>query len=268
MLMRFSSSWAANLIESRDPPGSWPSPDPPRSSWQSATITDVIPETPDTVTLRVRRSGDDVFLPGQHFHIEVPVGAEFPAVETYSAASSPWPDPQVVDFTIKEMPGGRVSPILVRKAPVGAIVRVEGPFGYFTWTEADGGPLALVGAGSGIVPLMAMVRYAAAKNLEVPIRLLYSSRDRLQAIYYHELAQLTERHQWLEVLHTFTARSSDPAGRYHRRIDTEMIADTFADMAGRCLAYLCGPFAMVRAAEAGLTEAGVQPGHLFSEEWD
>lgn len=260
--------WADGLVHGRDPVGSWPAPGPPRSGWQLATITDVIPETPDTVTLRVSRTGDEAFLPGQHFHLEIPTGAQFPAVETYSAGSSPWPDPRVVDFTIKEIPGGRVSPLLVRKAPVGATLRIEGPLGYFTWTEADGGPLVLVGAGSGIVPLMAIVRYAAAKDLEVPTRLLYSSRDQSRSIYYHELERLADRHRWLEVAHTFTADRTDPAARYHRRIDAEMLADAFADTAGTCLAYLCGPSEMVRVAEVGLMRAGVVPGRLLSEEWD
>jgi len=136
--------------------------------------------------------------------VRVPTGGRFPSLESYSVASSPWPDPSVIELTIKEVPGGLVSPLLVRRIPVGAVLAIEGPFGYFTWTETDGGPLALVGAGSDIVPLMAIIRYAAAKQLAVPVRLSLSSEDRTHAIYHQQLTTLAQAHPWLEVTHTFT----------------------------------------------------------------
>jgi len=260
--------WAAQLLQGRDPLTTWPPPAHLRVDWQPATVVEVIPETPDTVTLRLRRASDEAFLPGQHFHVEVAAGGPYPAVETYSVASSPWPDPKIIDLTVKEIPGGRISPILVRKIPVGAVVAIEGPFGYFTWTEADGGPLALIGAGSGIVPLMAFIRYAVAKGLRLPVRLLYSSKDRLHAIYLDELARLADLHGWLDVVHAFTADPVDPAASYHRRVDQEMLRAVFADNAESCLAYVCGPFEMVTATEAALQEIGVVPGRLLSESWE
>lgn len=260
--------WAARLAEERDPLAAWPPPARLRVDWQPATVTKVIPETPDTVTLRLRRVSSDGFLPGQHVHVEVPTGGLYPAVETYSVASSPWPDPQIIDLTVKEVTGGRVSPILVRKVPAGAVLPIEGPFGYFTWTEADSGPLALVGAGSGIVPLMAFIRYAAAKRLNVPTRLLYSSKDRQHAIYFNELIRLADLHPWLEVVHTFTADPANPAARYHRRVDQQILESVFAEIADVCLAYVCGPFEMVTTTETALQQIGVKPGRLFSENWE
>lgn len=162
----------------------------------------------------------------------------------------------------------KVSPVLVRRVPAGAILGIDGPYGYFTWTEADAGPVALVGAGSGIVPLMAMIRYAVAKELQVPIRLLYSSRDRLHSIYYSELASLAEQHPWLHVTHTFTADPTDSSARYHRRVDLDMIAAVFDDVSSECVAYVCGPFEMVRATETALETIGVKPGRLLSENWE
>lgn len=261
-------AWAIDLLEHRDPVASWPLPRSDSTDRKIATVEGLVAETPDTVTLKVRRSGGEAFLPGQHFHIEVPTGARFPSLETYSVASSPWPDPQMVEFTIKEVRGGRVSPVLVRRAPVGATFRIEGPLGYFTWSEADGGPLALIAGGSGIVPLMAMIRYAAAKGLSIPMRLLYSSRDRLHTIYHRELADLSSQEPWLEVVHTFTIDSLDNAARYHRRMDTTMVGETFASMAPDCLAYLCGPPGMVRIAQESLSRLGVDQARIMSEEWD
>ena len=254
------------LLDGRDPLSRWP---PPASgSGELATVIDVLAEAPDTVTLRLRCSATHSFLPGQHFVVRVSTGGPFPALESYSVASSPWPDPSIIDLTIKEVPGGRVSPRLVRQIPVGAVLAIEGPFGYFTWTEADGGPLALVGAGSGMVPLMAIVRYAAAKQLNVPVRLLCSSAGRDHAIYHEHLAALAASHPWLEVTHTFTRDADDTYARYHRRIDATMLAETFACIAATCQAYVCGPPGTVRAAEAGLAAVGVAAGRLNTEEWD
>lgn len=263
-----SEAWVQHLLRGRDPASAWPPPAHPGADYELATLVEVIPETPDTVTLRLARSRDEPFLAGQHFHVRIPTGGTWPTVETYSAASSPWPNPQIIDLTIKEIPGGRVSPVLVRRVPVGATLAIEGPRGYFTWNETDGGPLALVAAGSGIVPLMSIIRYATAKLLGVPTRLLYSSRDQAHTIYHQELAHLADQYAWLEVIYTFTADPGNPAARYHRRIDHDMVAENFADIAERCLAYVCGPFTMVVNTERALGEIGVAPGRMMSENWD
>lgn len=261
-------SWAANLVGRRDQPGSWPAPPPPTGDWQLATVTSLSAETPDAITLRMRRSSGGGFLAGQHFHIEVPTGARFSALETYSVASSPWPDPATVEFTVKEVPGGRVSPILVHKVPVGAELRIQGPFGHLTWNETDGGPLALIAGGSGIVPLMALIRYAVARDLHVPMRLLYSSKDRPHTIYHREISRLVSRNPWFEVVQTFTGDGSDPGARHHRRIDAEMVAEIFAPIASECLAYMCGPSGLVRTATTALNEIGVNQSRMVSEEWE
>lgn len=267
-MTKHDASWVQQLLSGRDPASAWPPPAHSGAYTELATLVEVIPETPDTVTLRLARSRDDPFFAGQHFHVEVPAGGAWPAVETYSAASSPWPNAQIIDLTIKEIPGGRVSPVLVRRIPVGATLPIEGPRGDFIWTESDGGPLALVAAGSGIVPLMSIIRYASAKELDVPTRLLYSSKDRAHTIYHQELADLAAQHAWLEVIHTLTADPANPAAGYHRRIDDDMLSETFGDIAKGCLAYVCGPFAMVDDAERALGSIGVAPGRVMSEHWE
>ncbi len=100
------------------------------------------------------------------------------------------------------------------------------------------------------------------------MRLLYSSRERAYAIFERELDRLAGEHPWLQVVHTFTADPADPAGSYHRRIDRDMLADTFADIAEACLAYVCGPVAMVSHVEADLLRLSVRPGRLMTETWD
>lgn len=259
--------WSAELLADRDPPGSWAAP-ALGADQEPATVVAVMAEAPDTVTLRLRRTRTDGFCPGQHFVASVPTGGQFPVLESYSVASSPWPDPSMIDLTVKEVPGGRVSPLLVRRIPVGAVLAIEGPFGYLTWSEADGGPLALIAAGSGIVPMMSIIRYAVARHLSIPVRLLCSSADRAHAIYHRHLADLARTQPWLEVVHTFTGDPTDRYARYHRRIDTAILTETFAPIATTCRAYVCGPPAMVRTVETSIAAIGVDPGRLNADEWE
>lgn len=228
----------------------------------------MVPEAPDCVTLRVRVTEPEPFLPGQHFILRMPVAGRPPAQRTFSAGSSPYPDPAVVDITVREDPAGLVSPVLVRRVPVGATLAIEGPYGVFTWTEADGGPLSLVAGGAGVVPLMSMLRYAAAKGLEVPMRLLYSSADAAHVIYRDALDGLAGRHRWFEVAHTFTRDPADARARFHGRVDTPMVEEFFGSDLRSGPFYVCGPPGFVDTARAALAGAGVPDDGILSEEWE
>jgi ferredoxin-NADP reductase len=200
----------------------------PAPQWQRGEVIEVIVETPETNSLRIRLPEPMPFLPGQYYNIRIPVeGRPRPIQRAYSVGSSPHPDPTVVEVGVKEIETGLVSPVLVRRTPVGATLEVRGPYGNFTWTEEDGGPVLLIGAGSGIVPLMAMIRYQVARGTAIPMHLLFSSKSRAYVIYREELAQLAATHDWLEVDHTFTRDATDPLARYHRRIDKEMVAEVY-----------------------------------------
>ncbi len=123
---------------------------------------------------------------------------------SYSVGSSPFSDASVFDLGVREIPGGLASPRLARDLSPGDRIEVRGPAGRFTWTEADGGLLLLVGAGSGLVPLMAIIRYGAAADLAVPMRLVCSSASFEFAFYHEDLTRLAETRGWLNVVHSFT----------------------------------------------------------------
>lgn len=167
---------------------------------------------------------------------------------------------------VKEAPGGTVSPILVRRVPVGAILQWRGPYGYFTWTEADGGPVLLVGAGSDVVPLMAIIRYAVARGLSVPIHLLASSTDRHHALYRGELERLAASHHWLSVTHTFTRSPDGPLASYHRRLDAAMVDEVLPADRARSVVYLCGPPDLVTALDPAVRRLRV--GDVFTDAWE
>ena len=263
-----TSGWRSELLEGRDPPADWRTPPGSGVAWNRAEVVEVVPEAPDAVTLRLRLPEPEPFRPGQHFVLRVPLDGRPPAQRTFSPGSSPFPNPGVLDITVKEDPGGLVSPVLVRRVPVGAVLEIEGPYGVFTWTEDDGGPLSMVAGGSGIAPLASMLRYAAAKDLRVPTRLLYSTADVEHVIYRDLLDGLAGRHSWLTIAHTFTRDDADTRARFHRHIDTAMVEEFFGPGLGTGLLYVCGPPGLVATVRAGATELGVPEAQVLSEEWE
>jgi ferredoxin-NADP reductase len=231
-------------------------------------LIDIIEETTDAVTLRLRLEDSANFLPGQYYNVRLSVpGRTGPVQRAYSVASSPVPTTSIIDIGVREVPGGLISPQLVRGLSVGDQVQVRGPVGRFTWTKDEGGPVLLVGAGSGVVPLMSMIRYAAAADLNIPMQLVCSSSSFDNAFYRRALADLTEQYSWLEVVHAVTRDSSDFRATHHRRIDQRMIADAVARQFPRH-AYICGPPTMVEDVLGWLGELGVDPVSVRVEKYD
>lgn len=236
--------------------------------WQEAEVVGLIDEAPDTVSLQLRLQVDAGFLPGQYYNVRMPIpGKPRPVQRAYSVASSPYPDSSVIEIGVREVPGGLVSPRLVKDYAIGDKLEVRGPYGRFVWNEEMGGPVLLVGAGSGLVPLMCIIRYNLARGLEVPMAMLCSAMDYEHALYRAELAEIQEATSWLKVVHTVTRDPAETRVTYHRRIDKEMLADVMADLSPR-LAYLCGPPAMVEMAADSLADLGLAPDQIRTEKYD
>ena len=227
----------------------------------------VIDETPDAVTLRLRIGAATGFLPGQYYNVRLAVpGRPRPVQRAYSVGSSPAPDPSVIDLGIREVPGGLLSPLLVGLR-VGERLPVRGPYGHFTWDGADSGPVLLVGAGSGMVPLMSMVRHAAQRGRRDPVVLVCSATTYAHAFYRDELSALAARHSWLRVVHCITRDPGEQRAHYHRRVDDVVLSESLEGI-GPSAAYLCGPPVMVEATAAALVGLGVAPGAIWTEKYD
>ncbi len=240
----------------------------PAPAWQSGEVVEVIEETPETKSLRIRLPEPAAFLPGQYFNIRIPVeGRPRPIQRAYSIGSSPLPSVEVIEVGVKEMVGGLVSPVLVRNTPVGSTLEVRGPYGSFTWTEEDGGPVLMVAAGSGVVPFMGMIRYQRERGTSFPMHLLFSSKAGEFVIYRDELDELVSSTGWLGVSHTFTRDPGSPIPRFRRRIDKEMVTEIFAEVRPR-IAFVCGPPEMVDDVERALLEAGMDPAAIKTEKYD
>jgi ferredoxin-NADP reductase len=235
-----------------------------RLSWRLADVVGTIDETPHAKTLILRVPGWRGHRPGQHVDVRLTAEDGYQAERSYSIASAP--NGERVELTIEELEDGEVSSYLADVLMNGDQLELRGPIGgYFTWEVADGGPLLLVGGGSGVVPLMAMLRHRAAVGSDIPARLLSSSRSWDEVIYREELARLAAADPTLDVIHTLTRVQPPGWTGYRRRIDAGMLAEVAWPPADEPLIYVCGPTPMVESVANTLVELGHVPERIKTE---
>jgi ferredoxin-NADP reductase len=178
-----------------------------RLTWQVATVVDVVTETPRVKTIAFDVPGWPGHRAGQHVDVRLTAEDGYEAQRSYSIASAP--DGTRIELTIERLGDGEVSPYLTGELRPGDQIELRGPIGgYFVWEPSQNGPLLLVAGGSGVVPLMAMIRLRAAAGSDVDTRLLFSSRGWDDVIYREELGRLHS--DGLRVVRTLTR--SQPAG--------------------------------------------------------
>lgn len=236
---------------------------PGRLTWQLTQLASRRQETPRVITLRLTSEQWAGHTPGQHVDVRLTADDGYQAQRSYSIASAPaagW-----LELTIEDITEGEVSPYLAEFLQAGDHLELRGPIGgYFTWTPAAGGPLLLVAGGSGIVPLMSMLRFRREQGSAVPVTLLMSSRDAADIIYADELRQLGED-AGVRVIHTLTrGRPPDWTG-YTRRIDAAMLAEVAGPPEAGSLAYVCGPTGLVEAVSLDLVALGYAPKQVLTE---
>jgi len=232
--------------------------------WQIAVVTAIKPETAEVKTLTLSLPNWTPHRPGQHYDVRLTADDGYAAQRSYSIASEPERTGEI-DITVERIPNGEVSPFLLDTVVVGDRFEVRGPIGgYFVWDESVGGPLLLVAGGSGVVPLMAMLRHRAAAHVSAPARLLYSARTYEQIIYGPELDMLAGQNG-LKVAYTLT-RAQPPGWKgYARRIDDAMLAEVSKPLGPNAVAYVCGPTALVEAAADGLERIGLPADRIRTE---
>jgi ferredoxin-NADP reductase len=229
-----------------------------------AEVGEVIPETPRVVTLVLRVPGWPGHLPGQHVDVRLTGEDGSEAQRLYSIASAP--EEPLVALTVERISDGEVSPYLVGEVRAGDQFELRGPIGgHFVWTAALGGPLFLIAGGSGVVPLMAMLRHRSAVGSSVPAVLLYSSRSLEDVIYREELDRLAAAGDGFKVVHTLTrARPAGWTGGV-RRIDRAMLVEAGFPASARPQVFICGPTSLVESAGQLLLDLGHEPGLIKTE---
>ncbi|MDQ6719939.1 MAG: ferredoxin reductase [Candidatus Dormibacteraeota bacterium] len=235
-----------------------------RLTWQLGEVAEVIRETSRVSSLVLDVPGWPGHLAGQHVDIRLTAEDGYQAQRSYSIASPP--ESLLVTLTVERLEDGEVSPYLVGEVRTGDRVEVRGPIGgYFVWRAGEERPLLLVAGGSGIVPLMAMIRHHAAAGATAPVRLLYSSRSIEDVIYKDELGRLSAADKCLTVAHTLT-RSQPPGwDGYGRRIDGEMVAEVAWPKKDTPAVFICGPTAFVETASDLLVESGYDAAWIRTE---
>jgi ferredoxin-NADP reductase len=237
-----------------------------RLAWREAEIVEIIDETPSARTLVLRVPDWPGHLPGQHVDVRLTADDGYQAQRSYSIASPP--ERRELMLTVERIDDGEVSPYLAGEARPGDRFEVRGPIGgYFTWTAAAGGPLQLIAGGSGIVPLMAMLRHRALAGAarQVPARLLVSSRSVPAIIYRAELDALPAGDGRLSLVYTLT-RDAPPDWRgERRRVDAEMLRAHAFPPADQPHIYVCGPTPFVEAVATALVALGHAPERVLTE---
>jgi ferredoxin-NADP reductase len=219
--------------------------------WQVATVSAIEQETPRVKSFRLELPMWVPHLPGQHYLVRLTAPDGYQAQRSYSVASSPL-DEGSIELTIDLLDDGEVSPYFHEVVAEGDQVEVRGPFAtYFVWR---GEPALLVGGGSGVVPLMSMLRHRRRAMPEVPMHLVYSVRSQHDLIYADELGD--------DATITFTRSAPHGWGGHEGRIDEAMIERAAVPGA---VAFLCGSTPFVAAAEELCLAAGVDPARIRTE---
>jgi ferredoxin-NADP reductase len=243
-----------------------------RIAWRLANVVEVIPETPRTRTVILNVRDWPGHRAGQHVDVRLTAEDGYQTERSYSIASAP--EDRHLALTVERLEEGEVSPYLTDELRTGDQLEIRGPIGgYFVWDVSLGGPLLLVGGGSGIVPLMAMIRHRdialgkenATARHQIPVRLLYSSRRWDDIIYRDELIRLAANDNTLDVVHTLTREQPHGWKGFSRRIDRMMLAETAWPSTEKPRIFVCGPTPLVESVAATLVDLGHQPAFVKTE---
>jgi ferredoxin-NADP reductase len=236
--------------------------------WQIGTVTDILPQTERVSSFTLALPEWRAHRAGQHYDVRLTAPDGYQAQRSYSIASSPDRRGEV-ELGIERIPDGEVSPYFHDVLVEGDRVEVRGPIGgYFVWEPDMGGPLLLVGGGSGVVPLMAMLRARRAGDDPTPAALLYSSRTIGDVIYRDELQALATEPGGPVVEHTLTREQPPGWTGFARRVDEQMLGamlDRIGGAGAGPQAYICGPTLLVEHAATGLTNLGLPPVQVRTE---
>ncbi len=236
--------------------------------WQIGTVSAIRPQTDRVSSFTLSLPAWRPHRAGQHYDVRLTAEDGYQAQRSYSIASAPEARGEV-ELGIERIPDGEVSPYFHDVLVEGDLVEVRGPIGgYFVWEPGMGGPLLLVGGGSGVVPLMAMLRARRAAADRTPALLLYSSRTIDDVIYRAELDGMAAEPGGPIVLHTLTREQPPGWDGFDRRIDEPMLAAVLDRIGGAVadpLVYVCGPTLLVEGAANGLTALGLPPVRIRTE---
>ncbi len=228
-----------------------------------AEVEETRPETARARSILLQVPGWAEHRPGQHVDLRLTAEDGYQAQRSYSIATPA--DGERITITVELVPDGEVSPFLVEELRVRDRFELRGPIGgYFVWEPSVGGPLQLIAGGSGLVPLMAMVR-AQKPGAEVPTRLLVSARSVDDLLYRDELDRLAVERDAVEIFETLTRSRPDGWEGYAGRVDRAMLEELAWPPTEQPHVFVCGPTGFVEAVATHLIGLGHDPGRVKTE---
>jgi ferredoxin-NADP reductase len=237
-----------------------------RSGWQSAVVLEVLPRTPRINSVFLAPERPFSFQPGQHVRVKV-LNDVSGAERSYSIASAP-ESGAILELAIEALPRGQVSGYFHGRAAPGDTVELRGPKGDFSWSVADGGPVLLIAGGSGLVPLMSMIRHRTLRKSTAAVGLVYSAITWDDVLFRDELLELAEAQDGFELLLTLTREAPSQPGVGASRIDAAMLRSMVQRLpAAPRSVFVCGSDPFVDHVQGLLSQLGIAPNLVHIESY-
>jgi ferredoxin-NADP reductase len=238
-----------------------------RLVWQEAKVTKIVGETPAVKSFFLKPPVWGPFLAGQHVDVRLTAADGYQAERSYSIGSAPEDDD--IELVIERLATGEVSPFFHEAVQVGDAIEMRGPIGgHFIWQAQDGGPLLLVGGGSGVVPLMSILRHRANRAMDVPTTLLYSVRQAADLIFHDELLRRAGTDKGFSLFATVTREAPQGGSLRTGRIDAPLVGEALESLGGvPKRTYVCGSNAFVDTASQLLLDMGVPFASIRTERY-
>ena len=235
-----------------------------RLNWTLGRVVELIDETPHVRSISLDVPEWPGHRAGQHVDVRLTAEDGYQAQRSYSIASAP--EDERLAITVERLRDGEVSSYLVGELRVGDMLELRGPIGgYFVWEATRVEPLLLVAGGSGVVPLMSMLRHRRAAGTKVGAKLLYSSRSWEDIIFRDELAGLVAGSDGPEVVHTLTRSQPEGWEGYARRVDADMLSEVAWPPSDTPASFVCGPTSFVEAVSSALVDLGHRAATIKTE---
>ncbi|MGO6724651.1 oxidoreductase [Rhizobium leguminosarum] len=240
----------------------------PRAQWQKSLIVEIVDRTPSIKSFFLRLSAPFTHQAGQHVDVRLTAPDGYVAMRSYSIASAP-SSTGILELAIERLPTGEVSPFFHDVAQVGDEIELRGPLGgHFIWPGDASGPVLLIGAGSGVAPLAAMVRYRRTSGQRVPTALLMSARTRRDTLFGDELVAAEESTSGFSFALALTREPATRGSDFSRRIDAAMIGDVVARLPSLPeIVFVCGSNTFVNVAVDGALTAGIDAAAIKTERY-
>ncbi|MHC6594588.1 ferredoxin reductase [Arthrobacter sp. C152] len=234
------------------------------SVWHVAEVVGGVPENATARTIRLRVDGLMGNLAGQHIDVRLTADDGYTAVRSYSVATAGMDE--LLEITVDELPDGEVSPYLVRDLAVGDKLEIRGPVGgWFVWRPSNVKRVQLIGGGSGVVPLMSMIRAHQASGNESPFRLLYSLKSPDTSLYRDELRRLGQESAKLTVDHVYTRSTPEGWPVAPARLTAETLLGKVFPAEENPDVFVCGQTVFVETVADWLVTAGYPPESIRTE---